>query len=191
MERSFVSEFMIEDFRNGKESSFDLLFRKLYAPLCFFVDRILSDEFAAEEIVQSAFLKLWEKRAQFDSLLKVKAFLYIASKNAALNWLKKEKNQSKAFQQLFISTQQQEEGIIERIIYTEVLQVLEKAIDDLPEKCRDVIRLSYLNEKSSKEIAVLTGVAISTVDNQRARGIKLLKKSLAKAGLLSFSLFIL
>jgi len=189
MKRSCLDVFSIEDFQNGKESAFDFLFKDLYAPLCFFAHKMIHSEMESEELVQSAFVTLWEKHTQFDSLLKIKAFLYIAVKNAALNWIKKKNNQSKAFQYL-LESDLHEEVIVEKIIYAEVLYALEDAIDNLPEKCRNVIRLSYIDEKSSKEIADLTGVSVSTVDNQRARGVKLLKKSLAKVGLFSFSLFI-
>lgn len=176
--------FSIKCFRAGDESAFDFLFRQLYAPLCCFAEGIVHDEFIAEELTQTAFIKLWNKRNGFTSLLKIKAFLYIVIKNEAFNYLKKEKKRLRTSEQLSLHAPLSENDITDRIIYTEIKLILNQAIADLPNRCKKVIELSYLHEKSSKEIAEEMGVSVSTVDNQRARGIQLLKKSLAKGGLL-------
>ncbi|MDX3916119.1 MULTISPECIES: RNA polymerase sigma-70 factor [Olivibacter] len=181
-----TDEFSVDRFRKGDESAFDYLFRQLYGPLCTFAEGIVGDEYIAEELAQAAFIKLWKKRSGFASLLKIKAFLYIVIKNDAFNHLKKEKSRLKIEQQLSQKLPFSEQDITDRIIYTEMMLILDRAISDLPERCKKVIELSYHDEKSSKEIAEAMGVSVSTVDNQRARGIQLLKKSLAKVGLLSF-----
>jgi len=178
------SAFSIECFRAGDAGAFDFLFRQLYAALCCFAEQIVHDEFIAEELTQNAFIKLWNKRSGFTSLIKIRAFLYIAIKNEAFNHLKKEKNKLKTTDHLRANAPLSENDISDQIIYTELILILNKAISTLPERCKKVIELSYLHEKSSKEIAETMGVSISTVDNQRARGIQLLKKSLAKGGLL-------
>lgn len=186
MKTRSVNDFSVNSFCKGDKSAFDYLFTQLYAPLCSFAEGIVCDEYIAEELVQTAFIKLWKKRNAFASLLKIKAFLYLVIKNDAFNHLKKEKNRRKIEQELSQKLSFSDQDISDRIIYTELTFILDRAISDLPERCRKVIELSYHDEKSSKEIAEVMGVSVSTVDNQRARGIQLLKKSLAKVGLLSF-----
>lgn len=181
-----TDEFSVDRFRKGDESAFDYLFRQLYGPLCSFAEGIIADEYIAEELAQAAFIKLWKKRSGFASLLQIKAFLYIVIKNDAFNHLKKEKSRLKIEQELSHKLPFSEQDISDRIIYTEMMLLLNRAISALPERCKKVIEWSYHDEKSSKEIAEAMGVSVSTVDNQRARGIQLLKKSFAKVGLLSF-----
>jgi len=183
-------EFSVKRFRAGDEAAFDFLFRQLYAALCYFAEGIVHDAFIAEELTQNAFIKLWNKRKGFTSLIKIRAFLYIVIKNEAFNHLKKEKNRLKTTEQLTLHAPLSENDITDHLIYTEIKLILNQAIADLPDRCKKVIELSYLYEKSSKEIAEAMGVSISTVDNQRARGIQLLKKSLAKVGLLHLLFFL-
>lgn len=190
MKANPTCELSIEKFREGDESTFNDLFRSLYGPLCGFAEGIVKDELIAEELTQSAFIKLWKRHHNFDSLLRIKAFLYIAIKNEAFNHLKKEKNRLKLEQHFLVNSVSSEQNVMDQIIFTEVIFVLNRAIEALPHRCKMVIRRTYLEEKSSKEVAEEMGISISSVDNQRARGIKLLKRTLARVVLLCCSLLL-
>ncbi|WP_224071877.1 sigma factor [Arachidicoccus terrestris] len=59
--------------------------------MCFYLEKMQLDPFIIEEIVQDVFLKLWEKRTDFDHVLRLRGFLYTCCRNAALNHIEKEK----------------------------------------------------------------------------------------------------
>jgi len=71
-----------------------------------------------------------------------------------------------------------EQVYIHNIIRTETIYLLTQALNTLPERCRQVFIKLYIEEKSVKEIAAEMDTTISTVKNQQARGIKLLKPKL-------------
>ena len=72
--------------RQGDESVFDAVFRRLYAPLCHYATSLTDgDADEAEDIVQQVFVKLWDRRASLDITWSVKAYLYRMVHNAALN----------------------------------------------------------------------------------------------------------
>lgn len=166
------------DMRN--EQTYNLLFKKLYKPLCFFAFKILHDNDRAEDIVQDCFLKLWVKEKEFDEFGKVKSYLYLSVKNACLDDLQhqtvKTKHQNSLQPNEFIADQ----NILDLIMQAEVLRKVLYAIDTLPPKCKEVIHLTYSEGKSLKEIAEQMGVTISTVTNQKLRGIALLRQKLSQ-----------
>ena len=68
-------------------SDFRKLFDGYYIPLCLFAERYLKNSEDAADIVQEAFIKLWQQRKDFGNLYAVKSFLYTSIRNASLNKL--------------------------------------------------------------------------------------------------------
>ena len=85
----------VQLFRSGDEKGFNFFYREYYNTLCYHSFQIIKDEQEANGIVAEAFIKLWERHSQFDNLASIRSFLYKATKNASLNWLRKEKNETK------------------------------------------------------------------------------------------------
>ncbi|RKT01753.1 RNA polymerase sigma factor [Chryseobacterium defluvii] len=178
-------EDVLKELRKGSDLAFECIYRHFQPSLIFFARRLLInfDIGESEEIVQDVFLKLYDKRKSFDSLSKVKAFLYLSTKNSCLNKIEKEKVQRKRFD-LYIETfsEEDESFITSEIIYAEVVREVGLAIEELPEKCRIIIREFLDGNKNAKEIAEKLNITVSTVNNQKARGILLLKQKLSRSG---------
>jgi RNA polymerase sigma-70 factor (family 1) len=168
--------------RNGDQHAFNVLFRKFYSSLCFFSTRLTSNKFAAEEIVQDILYKLWCKHTDFDSLLSVKAFLYISTRNACMNYLNKEKRKAKHDLAIALAEDDLEEPIINEIIYVEVLNEIALEISHLPEQCGKIIKMIYEDELKPQEIADQLHITVSTVYNQKMRGLSILRKRLSGRG---------
>ncbi|MNE60883.1 ECF RNA polymerase sigma factor RpoE [compost metagenome] len=142
----------------------------------------------AEEIVQDNLFKLWQKRVDFHSFISMKAFLYISTRNACLDGIDREKRKLNRDNHWFLETEHSESNVEELIIQTEVLQEIRNAINLLPDQCRKIMKMSYEQSMSGKEIAEAMQITVSTVNNQKARGLSLLRKSLRENG---FALFII
>lgn len=175
-------------FRSGDERAFDQVFRKFYAALVFFARRFMPLEGMAEEIVQDTLFKLWQKRGDFHSFISLKAFLYISTRNACLDGIDREKRKLNRDNHWFLETEHLESNVEELIIQTEVLQEIRYAINLLPDQCRKIMKMSYEQSMSGKEIAEAMQITVSTVNNQKARGLSLLRKNLRENG---FALFII
>ncbi len=178
-EHHIPADFSIEALKKGDEHAFELVFQYYYARILFFSERLIADHFAAEEITEDVFLKLWQRRADFDDILKIKAFLYISAKNRCLDYIKVSARRSQkktAFEYQMTRFEQEAEHAI---IREEVLFKISAAIETLPEQCRIIMNYAYKDGLKPKEIASKMNIAVSTVRNQQARGIQILRKKLS------------
>jgi RNA polymerase sigma-70 factor (family 1) len=166
---------IITSFRKGTTHALQYLLKLYYSPLCLFAGRLLKDSAAAEDIVGESFIKLWNKRSDFESIQNVKAFLYITVRNASLNYLKQKKRATLSQKQLAYLWGENEEYVLNEMIRAEVLQVVMQEIENLPEQCKKVLKLGYLEGLKNQEIADLLHISVHTVKNQKARAIQLLK----------------
>jgi len=83
----------VECLKNDDFSAFDALFHKYSESLYAFALSITRDSFAAEEITQLVFLKVWEKRGQINEHLSFKSFVFSVAYNEAYHWHLKDKSE--------------------------------------------------------------------------------------------------
>lgn len=171
---------IVSNFKAGNESAFDVIFNHLYSPLCVFTQGIINDHFAAEDITQEAFVKLWEKHADFDNFPSIRSFLYITVKNAAFNFLEKGKVKQKHQNYVLKQDLSVERSILHGIIEAEVLHNIVSTIETLPEQCQRIIKMTFLEGLKPKDISAKLGISVSTVNNQKMRGLSLLKERLTQ-----------
>ena len=134
---------------------------------------VLSDE-DAENIVQDVFLELWEKKEILSLQLNVIAYLFTAIRNRCINFLRRSmiaKNAENKLQEEYKLTLQMKYYSLEAFnqeIFQEkdVEQILSKAIDTLPEKCREIFILSKIKGKKQKDIATELNISVNTVETQ-------------------------
>ena len=183
MEANSSEQQWVNSFRDGDNTALSYFFKLHYKPLCYFVGRMVQNNLEAEDIVTGCFVKAWEHRQDFDTATNIKAFLYISSRNSSLNHLKHLKVKSAAQLKHFNELQEGEEIILTKIIEAEVLVMLNKEIEHLPDNYREVFKLLYFDQLKTDEIAIKMGINVQTVRNYKARAIDLLKASMLKKGI--------
>jgi RNA polymerase sigma-70 factor (family 1) len=172
----YTDQELMEAFRLGREDAFAQIFRDLYPALCYYGRQVTGDQAAAEDIVSGSFLKVWEKRALFQQRNALKSYLYTIVKNAAIDWLRKEGRLENSGREYIAGTQEEERFVLENIIEAELLREIYAAIDKLPVQCRKVIEMIYVEGKSTSQIAADLQLSVSSIRNQKARGLGILRK---------------
>lgn len=162
---------------NGDKCSFERIFHKYYASLCFFANKFVRDQDVAKDLVQDVFVRLYETRPQFPNLVALKSFLYSCVQNKALNHLEKVKGRAAIQQQLRVEDCCENEYFHHQI-ETEIFEEILGAIEELPEECRRVFKMSYVDGMDIKEISALLHIAESTIKTQRQRAKKFLRERL-------------
>lgn len=159
--------------------NFNTLYRTYYAALCYFSLKIVADADSAEDIVNEVFEELLKKRQKFTASDNLKAYLYTATKNASLDYLKKELH-LKERQWKFNSNQLAEEpAYINEMIRAEVLRDILTEIHKLPGHSGRIIELSYFEGLKNDEIARQLNLSLQTVKNLKSLGLTTLKSRLS------------
>lgn len=179
---------IIDSFKKGVPDALQSLLKQYYSPLCLFAERLVANTPVAEDIVGESFIKLWNKRNDFETAQNIKAFLYITVRNACLNYLKRLKRDSLRQKQLAYLTNEKEEFVLNEMIRAEVLREIMLGINNLPEQCGKVLQLAYFSGLRNQQIAKLMNISVHTVKNQKARAIQLLKLRLKDSDLMALLL---
>src|SRR5882762_3416517 len=100
------------------------IFKRHYKPLCYFAWQLTGNKPEAEDIAGEVFIKLWRRHNDFNSLQNIKAFLYIATRNACFDYLKHVQRKNASHEELFYLAENSEEFIQSRMAKAEVLQAI-------------------------------------------------------------------
>jgi RNA polymerase sigma-70 factor (ECF subfamily) len=176
----------VESIGSGDHDAFEMLFQTYVEELCVFAAQHVGDS-EAEDIVQTVFCDLWNRRREWAPRGTVKAYLFRAVRNTALDRLDrrrvrldyrdKEKNQDRGSGRV---------GPQDHLQYVELERAMQRAVDNLPERRRLVYVMAHRHDMTYKEIAIALDIAPKTVENQVGRALKSLREHLVR-----FATFIL
>ena len=167
---------LFDQIKKGDEKAFEALFRAHYPFLCHYAAMLLKDASAAEEIVQELFVRLWERREDTSIDTSVKNYLYRAVKNHCINYVRHSKIKEEYLRG--VQSDQNDFSYEESESQNELMQKIEESIASLPEKRREIFRLSRQEGLKYREIAARLNVSIKTVETQMGYAIKSLRELL-------------
>lgn len=173
-----------------REIVFERAFREHFKALHAYAFTIIRDEENAEEIVQNVFFKLWEKKENIDEITSLKAYLYRATYNDSLNFLKHTKVKA-AYETYAKSTGSDKSDAVDTLSTKELQAKIDKALNELPEQCRTIFQMSRFEELKYREIAEQLNLSVKTVENQMGKALKVLREKLADCLPLLFILIFL
>lgn len=189
---------LIDGIRSGNMMAFAELYRSHRDPLVRFA-RLQVGEGPAEDIVQEVFMNLWTHRNSLGDIEVPRSYLLRAVHNRALNYLRDEshlsdfRNQYQRNIEIMAATRSNPDrnDVIRALYSKEAMCSLEAALALLPQRCREIFRMSYLDGYSHKEIAEKLSISVSTVDNQVYKALKILRSHLSEELLTILMLFFL
>jgi RNA polymerase sigma-70 factor (family 1) len=162
-------------FKQGDTKALNYVYKLYNRPLRYFAEELVHDRQEAEDIVAETFIKLWARYAHFESLLSIRAFIYITTRNACLDYINLSHKKDNRNKELFYLSSDDEQPIIHSMIKAEILGEIYREIEALPQECKKVFKLCYLEGLRNQEIADLLKLSIHTVKNQKARAIRLIR----------------
>lgn len=153
---------------------FEMLYRQYFSMLVGFAYQYVEDSGNSEDIVQEVFSKVWSQSDTLEIRTNIKSYLFGAVRNACLNHLRHQKVKQ-AHEQQTIQIGTEKEDFMEM---DELQEKLEEALDQLPEKRRQIFELSRFEGKKYHEIAEELNISVKTVETQMGRSLKVLREVL-------------
>lgn len=157
--------------------SFRKLFDLYYEPLCRSLNYYTRDAHAIEEIVQEVFVTLWESRDQLH-IQHIKTYLFSAARYRALNYLRDRQRQATLLEAWTEDAWQQKQGQ-DILNYDELIPQLQKAIDSLPERCRQIFELSRKEQLTYRQIVGQLTISVKTVEAQMSIALRKIREYFA------------
>lgn len=148
-----------EDIKNGDIKAFEVLFQEFYPSMCIVATKFIADQTAAEDIVQEAFIKLWEKRNAYQDIPSLKTFLYVSVKNLCFNHIRDRKV---TIDYTSPEAEKQEAIFKDLLIEEEAYRIIEDAVNALPPQSARIVKM-YLDGKQNKEISEILNISVNSV----------------------------
>lgn len=155
-----------------------MLFKGSFKELCWFSVKYVKDLDTAKEIVQDAFISLWEKRDTIDLSKPVKSYLTTTIYNRSLNYLRDNKKFNKdilSFENIYPNSSYQQ---TDKLIETEISNKINSAIAELPDKCREIFLLSRYENLKYQQIADKLQISVKTVEAQMSKALQHMRTKL-------------
>lgn len=165
--------------RAGDEAAFERIFREHYATLCSFAESLVRSRESAEEMVQSVFLNVWTNRARWEVRGSVRAYLFGAMRNQALNHLKRGRLEHAWAEEATKDDIESLHGSFEDpargVEVDEMAAAVRAAIERLPPRARMAVHLRWERQLKHAEIAEAMGISVKGVENQLSRALAALR----------------
>lgn len=176
----------VEGLKLNDYHAFDFLFHKYSESLYSFVLGITRDSFAAEEVTQIVFIKVWQNKSQIKEYYSFKSFLFSITYHETISWLRKEKSEKRRIGELVKKRGLYSDETEHTIEFRNLEEVANKLIEEMPPKRREIFKLSRESGYSNKEIAEILGISVKTVEGQMTSAIKYLRIKIGENEIFSF-----
>jgi RNA polymerase sigma-70 factor (ECF subfamily) len=176
---------MIDKEAYSTDTIVENLFRKYYKVLRAYAYRLSGDKHMAEDIVQDVYYELWKKRDKLVMEEAIKYYLFRSIYTKTLNYLNSktytsleafEQSTEGRIQQIYL--QSHLSGQEDELMYKELCERVNSAINSLPGQCKKAFILSRKYELKNKEIAEQLDISVKTVEKHISKALSILRISL-------------
>lgn len=151
---------------HSDQSAYKELYLLFYKPLLQFGYSFVRSHEMAEEIVSDVFVNLWKKRAQITDIQNLRLYLFVSTKNTALNYLRSQKKPLLQAEQYQVQLQSIYFDPERLMITAEMVNRVQAAIRKLPPRCQLIFKLVKEDGLKYREVAELLSLSVKTVENQ-------------------------
>jgi RNA polymerase sigma-70 factor, ECF subfamily len=178
---------LVQRVASGDQTAITLLYQRYATPAFSLALRVVGDRESAEEIVQEAFLRVWNRASSFDPQRgRFASWLLSIIHNLAVNELRRRRSRPQAApgaDEMLVQLHETAPGPEEVAQATDRRQAIQDAMSQLPQAQRQAIELAFFRGLTQMEIAERLGDPLGTVKTRIRLGLQKLARLLAAQGL--------
>ncbi|NJN27834.1 MAG: RNA polymerase sigma-70 factor [Cyclobacteriaceae bacterium] len=174
MDTGKVNE-LVQWVKQGDEKAFRQLYDHYWSKLYVKAYQRLSDAYACEEILQSIFIRFWQKRDVLEITHSLDQYFYAALRFEIINWWRHHEIKEKHLEYF---KKNSETVVHEDHDISELQNILNSKIARLPSKCRKAFGLSRFEHQTNQQIADQMGITIKTVEYHITFALRQLKSEM-------------
>lgn len=160
--RRYLRKMSEQDSQSAFREFYDMTYDRLFRIAYYYTHH----EEWSQEIVLDVFMKLWEHRKQLLDIANIEDYCFILVKNASLNYIEKEERRPTLSAEVLQEPADQDVSPEDTLISEELFARYVKALDRLPERCREVFILIREEKQTYAQVAEKLDISTKTVDAQ-------------------------
>ena len=168
---------LIIQLKQSDHKAFTSLYEKYWRQVYNFCRLYLNNSSVAEEVVQEVFIKIWESRDFIKEDENFKGLLFIMTRNQVFNQHRKSVNED-FYKVTVLSAMEDSYNMEDEIEARNLSEYIDRLIEDMPPRRREIFNMSRKEHKSYREIAGMLQISEKTVENQIGEALKYLKRNI-------------
>ena len=178
---------LLQKIRDGSEEAFREVYDRHHVQMFYIAKKYLKDTGLSEDVVQDIFVKLWEKKHQLDDIKSLSAYLFTMVKNHVLNILRDKKSDVVSLTSVTEKTFPVQNLTEDDLQYKEYERVLQRGINELSDRKREVFKLRTQKGFTNPEVAKMLQINVRTVKTHYYNSSKFIRAYLkTHSGILTF-----
>lgn len=170
---------LVFQIQQDSEYAFKQLYQIYYAKVVSFITGIIKERDIAKDLAQDIFINLWLNRKKLDISKNIQNYIFVASSNAAINYLKKELAFSHGTIEAIQADVRNSDTAEDNLFAKEISLLIEMVVSEMPKQRQLIYRLSKEQGLSNEEIASKLGISKRSVENQISMALKEIKRAIS------------
>lgn len=174
---------LLKDFCQGHKHAFDKIFEIYYSELYVFGMKLVHDEDISKDIVIEVMTSLFKLHKRFTTIINIRAFLYVSTRNACIDYLRSSKSLQEKEKGFIYLMKESRDSINDQIDGAFLKKVYHSSLETLPSQTRKVIELIFEEQLTYPQIAEQLGISVNTVKGLRRYGLRKVESVISELGL--------
>lgn len=168
---------LIFQIQRDNEYAFKQLYQEYYAKVVTFIAGIIKKREIARDLAQDVFVNLWLNRKTLDVSRNLQNYLFVASRHAAINYLKKELSVTSEPIEAMHTDIGSDITVEDTLFAREIRLLIEMIVSEMPAQRQRIYRMSREEGMSNEEIAGRLGISKRSVENQISLALKEIRQA--------------
>jgi RNA polymerase sigma-70 factor (ECF subfamily) len=161
---------------NNDAEVFETTFKKLHPGLMAYATPLTNDRQEAKDIVQNAFVRLWERRNELLTVPTLKNYMYATVHNMFIDLYRKKQTKNNVLEHIKANALKSYIAEIDAR-QDEKIEFLKKQIENLPPRCRQILIMNKRDGMKYKEIARELNISVKSVESQMRIAFKRIREN--------------